>query len=92
MQINQALISQERIQELTGSHLAVDAALLPDPEGKKQMMRIKSQNGEIDALLAMVNRPEPRTFSTIDSAWKLTKKLGIKTFVVDNEMFAGEVA
>lgn len=92
MQINQALISQERIQELTGSHLVVDAALLPDPEGKKQMMRIKSQNGEIDALLAMVNRPEPRTFSTIESAWKLTKKLGIKTFVVDNEMFAGEVA
>lgn len=88
----QPLISQERIQELTSLHLAVEAALLPDPEGKKQVMRVRSQNGEIDAFLAMVNKPEPRTFSTIESAWKLTRKLGIKNFVIDNEKFAGVAA
>jgi len=88
----QPLISQERIQELTRMHLAVEASLLPDPEGKKQVMRVRSQNGEIDAFLAMVNKPEARTFATIESAWRLTRKLGIKNFVIDNEKFAGVAA
>ena len=55
-------------------------------------MRVRSQNGEIDAFLAMVNKPEARTFATIESAWRLTRKLGIKNFVIDNEKFAGVAA
>ena len=88
----QPLISQERIQELTSMHLAVEAALLPDAEGKKQVMHVKSQDGAVDALLAMKNKAEPRTFSTIESAWKLTRKLGIKNFVIDNDKFANVAA
>ena len=85
------LISQEAIIALT-EQSSVDAALLPGPDNKKQLMRVRSKDGQIDAFLAMVNKPEPRAFSTIDSAWKLTRKLGIKNFVIDNDKFAGEDA
>lgn len=88
----QPLISQDRIQELTRMYPNVEASLLPEPDGKKQVMRVRSQNGEFDAYLAMVNKPQVRTFTTIESAWKLTKKLGIKSFVIDNEKFGGAAA
>jgi len=88
----QPLISQERILELAGMHLALEASLQPDSESNKFLMRIRCQEKQLDALLAMVNKPEPRTYSSIESAWKLSRKLGIKSFVIDNEKFAGIAA
>lgn len=91
----QPLISQDRIKDMACKALAVEATLLPDPEdSKRQVMRVRchSASAPVDGYLAMVNRPEPRTFTSLESAWKVSRRLGIQVLIIDNEKFAGVAA
>lgn len=90
----QLLISQEKILELTRAQYAIQAALLPEPKNGSMLMKVRGsdQNGDFEAVLAMVNKPEARVFLSLESAWKLTRKLGIKSLVVDNDKFNGAAA
>lgn len=89
----QPLIGQDRIQELTLNH-AVNAVLLPSPEGKKIVMKVicKKRGEDLEGYLAMAYKPEARTFASPESAWNLSLKLGIKNLSIDNEKFAGVAA
>ena len=90
------LISRDRIEQLVSMHQAVDAVLLPAPEGnKKIIMKVlyKDVNGVLlEGYLAMAYKPEARTFSSPDSAWRLSRKLGLKNLMIDNDKFAGAAA
>ena len=87
----QQLITQEKILGFKEQNLRVEATLLPCHEDKdKFVLQVKC--GELSGILAMAGKAEARTFSTPNSAWKITLKLGIVSLAIDNKLFMSEAA
>ena len=89
----QPLINQQRVNKLVQDNLVVNAELLPSAEGKgKMMMRVTCPEMNVDAFLAMANKAELKLFASPESAWKISLKLGIRNFTINNENFIEEKA